>query len=95
MHSNVENRSSHSAGVPTSPSSEIIHAVQTHDVLSTFNGRLRFISPQLIVTPSIMPIHIIVLTAKIANGVAPLTPTIEHLLDWGANYGPRTSTDSF
>jgi rhomboid protease GluP len=63
---------------------------ETVDVGAEFAARLHAITPRVLITPALVAINILVFLGMIMGGVHPLEPTVASLLDWGANYGPKT-----
>src|ERR1700734_247284 len=60
------------------------------DVRAEFAARLHTITPRVLITPALVALNVLVFLGMIAGGVRPFEPTIASLLDWGANYGPKT-----
>ena len=60
------------------------------DVRAEFAARLHAITPRVLVTPALVALNILVFLGMLMGGVHAFNPTIASLLDWGANYGPRT-----
>ncbi|MGO4881397.1 MAG: rhomboid family intramembrane serine protease [Bryobacteraceae bacterium] len=57
-----------------------------------FRARLETITPQVFVAKIIVALNVVVYLAMVIKGVHPLEPTIDSLLQWGADFGPRTIT---
>jgi rhomboid protease GluP len=55
-----------------------------------FQQALVTFTPRLIATPVLVAANILVFAAMIATGVHLLTPTTQSIMDWGANFGPKT-----
>jgi len=47
-------------------------------------------TPRLVTTPAIVSVNVLVFIAMIATGVSFFAPTVQSVLDWGANFGPKT-----
>ncbi len=62
----------------------------TVDVRAEFAARLHAITPRVFITPALVAINVLVFLGMIMGGVHPLQPSVANLLDWGANYGPKT-----
>ena len=56
-----------------------------------FAARLHALTPTAWVTPAIVAINVAVFVIMIASGVHIWSPEIAALVDWGANFGPRTT----
>src|SRR5690606_6005017 len=56
----------------------------------TLEETLLTLTPRVVVTPAIVLINVLVFAAMVMSGVGLLTPQVQDVLDWGANYGPRT-----
>ncbi len=59
--------------------------------LAAFQAFFRQLTPRLVVTPLLVVANLAVFGAMVARGVSPVAPTIQNLLDWGADYGPRVA----
>lgn len=59
--------------------------------IADFYAQLKRRTPYAFVTPALVLINVGVFVAMIAAGVDVMSPSIEHLLDWGANYAPKTT----
>ena len=59
--------------------------------VAEFYAQLKKITPYAFVTPALVLINVGVFAAMIAAGVDLMSPSIEHLLSWGANYAPMTT----
>ena len=57
-----------------------------------FNRALVVRTPKVLVTTSLIAINTAFFIVMVFSGVHPLSPTPQNLIDWGANYGPRTTT---
>ena len=60
-------------------------------LVAEFYEQLKRVTPYAIVTPALVLINVGVFAAMIAGGVDFFSPSIEHLLSWGANYSPKTT----
>jgi len=58
--------------------------------LREFQQALVTCTPHLIATPLIIAANVFVFSAMAASGVSPVSPTIQSVLEWGANFGPKT-----
>src|SRR5215831_12455185 len=47
--------------------------------------------PRIAVTPVLIGLNVAVFGLMLAGGVDPMAPTIDRLIQWGANYGPKTT----
>jgi len=47
--------------------------------------------PKIAVTPVLLGLNVAVFGLMLAGGVHPMAPTIDRLIQWGANYGPKTT----
>jgi membrane associated rhomboid family serine protease len=52
---------------------------------------LNTLTPQLWLTYVLIAMNVAVFVAMVVAGVSPLEPSVEGLLAWGANFGPRTT----
>jgi len=59
--------------------------------VAEFYARLQKRMPHAYVTPTLVLINIGVFMAMLAGGVDIASPSIEHLLSWGASYAPKTT----
>ena len=50
-------------------------------------------TPYIFITPALVALNIILFVAMVAMGVDLLSPEVKDLIQWGANYGPRTLAD--
>lgn len=55
-----------------------------------FDVILFTVTPRLIATPALVVVNVLVFVAMLATGVSLFAPTGQSLVDWGANFGPRT-----
>ena len=55
-----------------------------------FRTRLNAITPDVFVAKTIIGLNVAVFLAMVVSGISPFTPTIDGLIRWGADYGPRT-----
>jgi membrane associated rhomboid family serine protease len=60
---------------------------QTGDV-TTFRSLLAESTPRFFVTPIILALNVAIFGAMVLSGVSLVSPQLEHLLDWGASFGP-------
>ena len=63
----------------------------TESQVAEFYAQLKRFTPYAFVTPALVLINVGVFAAMIAAGVDLMSPSIEHLLSWGANYAPMTT----
>ena len=56
-----------------------------------FQRALVTFTPRLVATPAIVLANILVFAAMIATGVHFFEPTVQSVMDWGANFGPKTA----
>jgi rhomboid protease GluP len=47
--------------------------------------------PRIAVTPVLLGLNVAVFGLMLASGIHPMAPTIDSLVQWGANYGPKTT----
>jgi rhomboid protease GluP len=47
--------------------------------------------PKMAVTPVLLALNVAIFGLMLAWGVHPMQPTIDDLIRWGANYGPKTT----
>jgi rhomboid protease GluP len=59
--------------------------------LDEFRGALFARTPRAWVTPTMIALNVAVFVAMVANGVSALSPTSASLIQWGADFGPRTT----
>lgn len=59
---------------------------------SEFRNRIAAITPDLYVAKIFIGLNVAVFLAMLVSGVSPIEPTIDSLIRWGADYGPRTIT---
>ncbi len=59
--------------------------------VAEFYAQLKRVTPYAFVTPALVLINVGVFAAMIAGGVDLMSPSIEHLLSWGANFAPKTT----
>jgi rhomboid protease GluP len=59
--------------------------------VADFQQMLVKFTPRAYVTPTIVGLNVLVFVLMAASGVHVVSPTIDNLLDWGANYGPKTA----
>ena len=62
------------------------------DVSAEFAATLHSITPIVLVTTVLIGLNVLLFLIMILCGVAPAEPPLDSLLQWGANYGPRTIT---
>jgi len=55
-----------------------------------FFRKLHLATPRTFVSESIIVLNVVIFAVMLAYGVHLLTPQAQQLVDWGANYGPRT-----
>ena len=59
--------------------------------LKRLDTRLQELTPRIVVTPALVVINLVVFLIMVAAGVGVLSPNGLELLDWGADYGPKTT----
>ena len=64
--------------------------VSPDDELGKFHGRLTQLTPRAYATPLLVAANVAVFLIMAASGVSLTRPTIEELLAWGADFGPKT-----
>jgi rhomboid protease GluP len=57
-----------------------------------FRARVEAMTPQVFITGILLAVNVIVYLMMIMSGVDPMQPKIDSLIQWGANFGPRTIT---
>ena len=57
-----------------------------------FRSRLALITPELFIARILIAINVLVFVVMLIGGVNPLQPTIDSLIRYGADYGPKTIT---
>lgn len=57
-----------------------------------FDTALRAATPRVFVTHTLMVVNVVVFLAMIGSGVHFMEPLVQDLIDWGANFGPETTT---
>jgi len=75
------------AGTPLSPE-QVARAAQ----LMSFRADLQQRTSRVWATPALVAVNVIVFVLMAAKGVGPLSPSIDGLIAWGANYGPQTTS---
>jgi rhomboid protease GluP len=77
---------------PQSPEPPAVpQPVLEHQALAAFGSQVHALTPQGFVTEALIALNVAVFLAMVVSGVSPMEPTIASLLDWGANYAPRTT----
>lgn len=82
---------------PTEPSAPaaappaLPQPVMEQHALAAFARHVATLTPRGYVTEALIGLNVAVFLAMVVSGVSPMEPTIASLLDWGANYAPRTS----
>lgn len=61
------------------------------DGAAQFRHQLYARTPRVWATPALAAINVVVFVAMVAAGVGIMRPSIDGLITWGANYGPRTT----
>ena len=56
-----------------------------------FDVGLREMTPRLIVTPTLLVLNIAVFVLMLIDGVSIMSPSIDNLIKWGADYAPLTT----
>jgi membrane associated rhomboid family serine protease/predicted negative regulator of RcsB-dependent stress response len=56
----------------------------------TFQSLLVESTPRFFITPIILALNVLIFVMMVLSGVSLINPEIEHLLNWGANFGPFT-----
>lgn len=59
-------------------------------LVKDFQRALGTFTPRLIATPAIVIVNVLVFFAMVATGVHFFSPNAQSVLEWGANYGPKT-----
>lgn len=63
---------------------------KTAEATRKFFASLAAYTPHAFITPTIIVANVVVFILMAATGINPLAPTIQGVLDWGANFGPKT-----
>lgn len=58
--------------------------------LAAFHDQLRPLTPRIWLTYTIIAANVAVWIAGVATGVSAISPSVDSLILWGADYGPRT-----
>jgi membrane associated rhomboid family serine protease len=61
------------------------------EAAAELDSHLAAATPRVRVTPALIAANLAVFAAMLAGGIHPLVPSTGRLLEWGANYGPRTT----
>src|SRR5438128_879533 len=61
--------------------------------LAAFHDQLRPFTPRLWLTYALIAANVAVWIAGVATGVSAISPSIDALIKWGADYGPLTVTN--
>lgn len=64
---------------------------QRIDPAIDFYQRLHHYTPRLWVTPTLIVLNVVVFAVMVLKGVDPMSPLVDDLIKWGANYGPLTT----
>ena len=75
----------------TVPRIDVDPSLETGEQTTQFYSQLKKLTPHVFVTPTLLLINLAVFAAMIADGVDVMSPSIEHLLNWGANHAPTTT----
>lgn len=59
--------------------------------VAAYYTHLKTLTPRVFVTQGLVVVNIGVFVTMLLNGVDWMSPSIEHLLAWGANFAPRTT----
>src|SRR5438477_620586 len=62
------------------------------DPAAEFQALITRLTPRAWVTPAIVGANVAVFVAMLATGVHWFSPSAQTLIDWGANYAPRTTS---
>jgi rhomboid protease GluP len=79
------------SGVET-PEQTLGQAQASQTRLQDFQRTLTELTPRVVITPTILAINVTVYIVMLASGVDIMKPTIDSLLNWGANFGPKTTS---
>jgi rhomboid protease GluP len=75
------------------PGASHLGSLTAVDSPAEFGARLAAITPDLFVTKILLAMNVVIFLAMIVSGVNPLQPTIDNLIHWGADFGPKTITN--
>ena len=78
------------AGAPLSPE-QVAGAAQVMEFRVGLHRRTR----RVWATPALVAANVAVFAIMVAMGVGLMSPSIDGLITWGANYGPRTTSGQF
>ncbi|MFO0892124.1 MAG: rhomboid family intramembrane serine protease [Isosphaeraceae bacterium] len=67
--------------------------VEAQRGMMDFQSALNASTRRVLVTPALVAACVAVFAAMVAGGVSPVEPTTQHLVDWGANFGPYVAVD--
>lgn len=74
---------------------EIVEGTAAPESVQRFEESLTYVTPRLWVTPLLIGVNVVVFIVMLANGVSPIEPDAEVVLQWGANFGPKTMNDEW
>lgn len=57
-----------------------------------FRQRIAALTPDLFVARTLIALNIVIFLVMLLNNVSPMQPSIDSLIRWGADYGPKTVT---
>ena len=78
---------------PSSGTPDAIHidVAPPVDRVVEFYRTLWHLTPRVYVTTGLIGINVAVWLVMVIRGVSPMSPAVEKMIDWGANYGPLTT----
>ena len=60
------------------------------DPAAEFRARLQAITPDIFIARILVGMNVVIFLAMILSGVPLLSPTVDNMIHWGADFGPRT-----
>jgi membrane associated rhomboid family serine protease len=72
--------------------SDAEEAARSADATLTLDDVLNELPARSLVTPLLIILNVLVFAAMVGSGVSAFDPSIESLLEWGANFGPLTAS---
>jgi membrane associated rhomboid family serine protease len=77
--------------MPVAPPPEGGQSLSPQHRLGEFRRTLVELTPHVFVTPALLTVNVAVFVGMVASGAHLMEPTIDSLLRWGANFGPKTT----
>jgi membrane associated rhomboid family serine protease len=76
----------------TEPETPHVPVAAPPDPIAAFRALLYRATPRVWVTWLLIAANVAIFVAMVATGVHPMTPTTDSLIQWGADYGPKTTS---